>query len=144
MGMDSQPLRFKSVRVIHGFVIGITWADGTSENKDIEALLLNHRSFSTIRKSDTDFRKLVVSSDGARLLWPDNASLSAKSIAKLPRSYMDASEFRSLQADMYLKANALGSLLGLSRRAITGYRNGEPIPKAVALSMHFLAARWEV
>ncbi|WP_139232498.1 hypothetical protein [Devosia crocina] len=88
------------------------------------------------------FSSLKISSDGARLLWDDGSSLSANAIAKLPHTEMDASEFRSIMADLNMTSEAVGSLLGLSRRAITSYRGGEPIPRVVAIAMQFLRDRF--
>lgn len=137
------PVRLTSAEHLVEFQIRVTWSDGAAEIKDIEPLIMNHRSLSAHRADDRLFRSFSVSSDGSWLEWPNGESVSARSIARLPRAGMSASEFCSIQADLHLNSLALGSLLGLSRRAITGYRAGVPIPKSVALALRHLAALWE-
>jgi DNA-binding transcriptional regulator YiaG len=135
--------RVRRATVLSDHVISITWSDGVTENKDIAPLLLSHRLYARVRSDAALFQTMRASDDGARLLWEDGSSLSAKAVAKLPRAQMDATEFRSIMADLNLTSEGLGSLLGLSRRAVTNYRSGEAIPRVVALAVHYIHDRWE-
>lgn len=142
--IGEQPSRLKAAAHIAGFLVRITWADGVAELKDLEPIILNQSSLAPLRVDSAVFRSVGVSDDGSRLTWPNGCSVSARAVSRLPHPEMSAADFRSLQADMHLNAEALGSLLGLSRRAITGYRAGTTIPRHVALAMKYLAARWEI
>jgi len=130
--------KIKRLLPLAGNVVEVTWSDGMSELKDLSPLLMNHRMFSRVRSEQALFASVKVVGDGSRIEWLDGSSLSSKAIARIPRTTMDAIEFRSIMADLNFTSEALGCLIGLSRRAITSYRAGEPIPKAVALAMHYL------
>ncbi|HWV21511.1 MAG TPA: hypothetical protein VN036_10815, partial [Devosia sp.] len=119
------------------------WDDGASEIKELLPLLLSHRMFGRVKSDATLFSTLRASGDGSRLLWDDGTSLSAKVVRKLPRTSMDAAEFRNIMADLNMTSEGIGTLLGLSRRAVTNYRGGDEIPKVVALAMHFIHQRWD-
>lgn len=133
--------KIKRVSALGEHQIKIVWEDDVTEIKDIAPLLLSHRLHARVKSENALFNTVRASPDGSRLVWDDGSSLSAKAVAKLPRTAMDAAEFRGLMADLNLTSDGLGSLLGLSRRAVTNYRSGDPIPRAVALAMHYIHER---
>ncbi|VDS06037.1 hypothetical protein DEVEQU_03185 [Devosia equisanguinis] len=141
--LQGEKNRLKRVHPLTGYFVRVTWSDDVTEIKDLGPLLLNHRAFSKVRSDSDLFDTVQVGDQGRRLVWDDGASLNISAIEKLPRTSMDASEFKSIMADLHLNSDALGRLLGLSRRAITGYRGGVPIPNAVVLAMRYVAQRWD-
>ncbi|GEM_PF-2164500 len=142
--LQGQKNRLKRVHPLTDFFVRVTWSDNVTEIKDLGPLLLNHRAFSKVRTDSSLFDTVQVGDEGRRLVWDDGASLTVGAIGKLPRTSMDASEFKGIMADLHLNSDALGRMLGLSRRAITGYRGGVAIPSSVVLAMRYIAQRWDV
>jgi hypothetical protein len=143
MQVDSRSTRISNIVYLAGYQVTVTWADGLSEIKDLEPIILSRRELSRLKDNRVAFRAMAVSGDGARVHWGDGESVSARSIFRLPHTAMTANEFRSAMADLHLTSVALGSLLGLSRRAVTNYRTGSPIPKSVVLALRYVLVTWE-
>jgi hypothetical protein len=143
MQVDSRSTLISNIVYLAGYQVTVTWADGLSEIKDLEPLILNRRALSRLKDNSVAFRTMAVSADGARVHWADDETVSARSIFRLPHTGMTANEFRSAMADLHLTSEALGSILGLSRRAVTNYRTGSPIPKSVVLALRYILLTWE-
>lgn len=96
-----------------------------------------------VRQQREIFETIDVLNDGTRIGWMDGSSMTALSIFKLPSQTMTTQEFRAAMTDLKVTSEALASMLGLSRRVITNYRMGFPIPKSVSLAVRFILATWD-
>ncbi|SFV32213.1 Protein of unknown function [Devosia crocina] len=132
--------RLSEVVPLARHTVRVTWVNGISEEKDLSFLLANHRMFSKVRSDTAVFATVKVADEGSRIRWSDGSSLSSRAVSRVPKTDMDAALFRSIMADLNLTSEALSCLLGLSRRGVTAYRGGDPIPKHIALAMLYL---WE-
>ncbi|MBJ3784321.1 DUF2442 domain-containing protein [Devosia sp. MSA67] len=122
----------------------LTWMDGVMAEVDLAPLLANHRSYVSLRKDDALFQSARVASDGAAIEWSDGSRVSASAMMKLPQTYMDATELRAIMDELRISVEGLSALLGLSRRVISDYRSGIPIPKPLALAMRYLQDRGSI
>lgn len=140
--VSKRPTLIARISALDGYLVNITWRGGKSEIKDLEPLVVNHRRFAQIRRQREMFETIDIVDDGSRIGWIDGSSMTALAVAKLPPQTMTTEEFCAAMTDLNLTSDALASMLGLSRRVITNYRTGFPIPKSVALAVRFILAGW--
>lgn len=144
MQVNSGFTRISKIAHVAKHQVNITWADGLSETKDLEPLILNSRELARIKKDNVAFSDMNLTGDGTRVTWSEGETVSARSIFRLPHSAMTTGEFRTAMADLHLTSGALASMLGLSRRAVTNFRTGSPIPKSVALALRYILIAGEI
>lgn len=129
------------VEVAADRTVRLEWGDGATELIDLAPLLANHRSYVALRTNDELFATATISADQFSIQWANTSQISSTALQKLPRTQMDAHEFRAIMVDLRLSVEGLSSLLGLSKRVIADYRAGSPIPKPLALALRYLEER---
>lgn len=140
-GIVKNRSKIDNVGVVADRTVRVEWADGRTELLDLRPLLANNRSFVALRTDDQLFATVSVSSEKTGIEWSDASRVSSSALQRLPRTQMDAHEFRAIMDDLRLSVEGLSALLGLSKRVIADYRAGAPIPKPLALAMRYLEER---
>ena len=130
--------RIKRAKPLSGRLLQLTWSDDVVETKDVAPILANHRAFVRLRTDDELFATLKATANGEGIGWAGGLTISASLLDKLPQTLMSAEELRTIMTELSFSSDGLASMLGLSRRAITDYRGGAVIPKAVVLAVRYL------
>ena len=114
----------------------VTWSDGVESELDLAAWL-QRPAFASLR-DPTEFARVEVGDWGHSLAWPGGAEAGADSLwletlAATRRD--DARAFLDWRLKHGLSLTAAAEALGLSRRMVAYYSNGEkPVPKTVLLA----------
>ncbi len=122
--------------------LSVKWSDGTCAEIGLEATLRD-RAFRRLRDA-REFAKVSVGEWGHSVTWPSGAELSAEGLwlATLSATgHADTRAFLEWRLQHGLSLTKSAEALGLSRRMIAYYSNGEkPVPKAILLA----CKGWEV
>ena len=117
-------------------VLSVRWSDGTRAELDL-APLLRARAFRPLRDA-AEFARARVGEWGHCVAWPSGAELGAdtlwlESLSATGRA--DAREFLEWRLRHGLSLSNAAAALGLSRRMVAYYSNGEkPVPKSILLA----------
>lgn len=120
----------------------IVWSDGTKADLDLAGLLAS-RAFAALRDPG-ELAKLGIGDWGHSLVWPSGAELGAdrlwlETLAATDRD--DARAFLEWRSRNGLSLSKSADALGVSRRMVAYYSNGEKrVPKAILLACR----GWEV
>lgn len=130
--------RLRSVSVVDGRRVLVTWSRGASHLIDLSPALHSHRSFVALRSDDALFRTVRVNEFGDALVWNDGSELSSVWVEELIPLNLNNSAFRSAMEELGLSLDGMASRLGIARRLVADYRKDKPIPTVVALATRYL------
>lgn len=120
----------------------VEWSDGTEAAIDLRAVL-GDRNFAALR-DPAEFAKAEVGDWGHSVEWPSGAELSADALwleTLSATGHGDARAFLEWRLRHALSLSKAAEALGLSRRMVAYYSNGEKkVPKSILLACR----GWEV
>jgi hypothetical protein len=120
----------------------LEWSDGTHAELDL-TMWLRRESFHTLR-DPAEFSRVHVGEWGHSLEWPSGVELGAESLWLETLSAIgraDTRAFLEWRLRHGLSLSKAADALGLSRRMVAYYSNGEkPVPKPILLA----CKGWEV
>ena len=123
-------------------VLDLLWSDGTAVRLDVQAMLAD-RAFAALRDADA-FTQVSLGDWGHSLVWPCGAEMSADMLwleTLSQTGHEDTRTFLEWRLRHALSLSKAGDALGVSRRMIAYYSNGEkPVPKPILLACR----GWEV
>ena len=109
-----------------------------------------YRIYARLRDDSELFRKVRVGEYGADIVWTDDLDMSNDTLRRsslrpivlaLAATTMTAAAFRQWRERQSYTLDSAAKALGVSRRMIAYYENGErPIPRVVALATRALEA----
>jgi len=122
--------------------LALRWSDGTRAKLDL-ARLLREKHFARTRDPGL-FEKARVGEWGHSVVWPSGAELGAETLwleSLSATGHADAREFLEWRLRHGLSLTGTASALGISRRMVAYYSNGQkPIPRPILLA----CKGWEV
>lgn len=121
--------------------VALTWSDGVQARVDL-AEVLKDRSFAALT-DPAEFAQVQIGEWGHSLAWPSGAALGAETLwlATLGATgHADARAFLEWRFRHGLSLSKAAEALGVSRRMIAYYSNGE---KAVPKSIQLACRGWE-
>jgi hypothetical protein len=114
----------------------LRWSDGTRAELDLAALMRD-KAFKSLRDPDK-FSAARVGEWGHSVEWPSGVELSAETLwleTLSAKGHADARSFLEWRLRHGLSLSAAADALGLSRRMVAYYSNGEkPVPRAILLA----------
>ena len=142
-GKSSDQMKFEdktrtitSVKAKAPSALTLRWSDGTRAELDL-APLLRDKAFRSIR-DPFKFAAVRVGEWGHSIEWPSGAELSAETLwleTLSAQGHADARSFLEWRLRHGLSLNGAADALGLSRRMVAYYSNGEkPVPRAIRLA----------
>jgi len=125
-----------SVKAKAPSTLTLRWSDGARAELDLSALLRD-KSFKALR-DPAKFAAVRVGEWGHSIAWPSGAELSAETLWLETLSatrHADARSFLEWRLRHGLSLSGAADALGLSRRMVAYYSNGEkPVPRAILLA----------
>ena len=123
----------------------IHWNTGEVSLVDVSGLIHAFRFYAPLRDNPKLFRQVQAGEHGVDIVWPGGLDMSNDTLWRLAQEQsgatMTAEAFRDWREGRGLTLDAAAKALGLSRRMIAYYEQGErPIPRIVALATRALAA----
>ena len=123
----------------------VRWDKGGESVVDLSSLIAKFRVFEPLRRAPGLFAQARVGEYGTDVVWSDEIDVSADTLWRLAREQagitMSADAFRNWRERKAYTLDAAATALGLSRRMVAYYEQGEkPIPKVVALATRALDA----
>jgi hypothetical protein len=132
----------EGVRPIGLGMLHLTWTDGTATDLDLSGVLQN-RAYAALR-DPAEFSKVEVGDWGHSLAWPSGADIGADTLWLETLSaigHADTRSFLEWRLRHALSLSRAAEALGLSRRMVAYYSNGEKrVPKSILLACR----GWEV
>lgn len=120
----------------------LVWSDGTAVELDLRAAL-NDRGFESLR-DPAIFANVEIGDWGHSLVWPSGAEIGADSLwldTLTATGHADARAFLEWRLRHGLSLSKAAEALGISRRMVAYYSNGEKkLPKPILLACR----GWEV
>lgn len=138
-----------SVEARANYELVVRWADGSTTTHDLSQTV-NNKAWAAPLRDPATFGAVVIQDAGRGITWPPtDIEYSADGLwdDEHPRQaaprWMSAEQFRGWLGEMAFTWDEAAEALGVSRRTIGYYSNGEQeIPKAIWLScMHIAAER---
>lgn len=131
-----------AVKAIGPTSLHLTWSDDTQVDLDLVAMLKD-RAFAPLREAD-EFAQVELGDWGQSLAWPSGVELGVDSLwleTLAATGHGDARHFVEWRLRNALSLSKAADALGLSRRMVAYYSNGEkPVPKAILLACR----GWEI
>jgi hypothetical protein len=136
MTIGDKTRSISAVRAVAPSSLHLSWSDGTTAAVDLASALAD-RAFSSLRDPDV-FASAEIGDWGHSLVWPSGAELSADSLwlATLSATgHGDARAFLEWRLRHGLSLSKAAEALGVSRRMVAYYSNGEKkVPKPILLA----------
>jgi hypothetical protein len=131
-----------SVKATPPATLALRWSDGTRANLDVGSVL-GGKHMRALRNPEA-FALVRLGEWGHSIEWPSGAELSAETLwleTLSAKGHGDARAFLEWRLRHGLSLMKAADALGLSRRMVAYYSNGEkPVPRAVLLA----CKGWEV
>jgi hypothetical protein len=131
-----------AVRSVGATAVHIIWSDGTKADVDL-LFLLRGKDYAALRDVRV-FDQVRVGEWGHSLAWPNDIDIGADQLWRETLSatgHHDARQFLDWRLRHGLSLSKAADVLGLSRRMVAYYSNGEkPVPKSILLA----CKGWEV
>lgn len=128
--------KIEKVKATRNARLRLAWSDGTEANIDLSAWL-EKATFAPLREP-AEFARVKIGDWGHSLVWPSGVEAGADALwlETLSATNRDAArEFVEWRLRNGLSLTGAAEALGLSRRMVAYYSNGEkPIPKTVLLA----------
>lgn len=120
----------------------VQWSDGTRAKIDLGEIL-RRRTFRSLR-DENEFARVRIGEWGHSIEWPSGPELSAETVwleTLSATGHADTREFLEWRLRHGLSLNETAKALGVSRRMVAYYSNGEKtVPRAILLA----CKGWEV
>ena len=132
--MNNLHFRIQSVEVKEQFSLSITFKDGKAFNINLTRIINDYPALLPL-KDEALFSQAHVDEYGASIIWNDEIDLAADNLRA--EAVEQTGEFAHERIWNWMHRNKLtldtaASALGISRRMLAYYRNGErPIPKHI-------------
>ena len=131
---DRQPLTLR-----------LRWDSGNETLVDISGPIDKFRLYEPLRQAPGLFAQVRVGEHGTDIVWSEDIDMAAETLWRLGQEQagitMSPDAFRHWRQRRALTLDAAARALGLSRRMVAYYEQGEkPIPKVVALATRGLEA----
>ena len=131
-----------SVEAIAPATLALKWSDGTEAQVDLAASFKAH-AFRSL-KNAKEFCRAGLGEWGHCIAWPGGAEIGAQALwleTLAANGHADARSFLEWRLRHALSLSAAAEALGLSRRMVAYYSNGEkPVPRSILLA----CKGWEV
>jgi hypothetical protein len=125
-----------SLKAVPAARLGLTWSDGAEAVIDISPILKD-RAFAGLSEPG-EFARAEIGDWGQSVVWPSGAELGADTLWMETLSatgHEDARRFLEWRLRNGLSLSKAGEALGISRRMVAYYSNGEKtVPKAILLA----------
>lgn len=142
MNMQDNMRAIGRVSVTVPQMLDLVWSDGTATRLNVQAIL-EDRTFAALRDADA-FAQVNLGDWGHSLSWPCGAEMGADMLwleTLSQTGHGDTRSFLEWRLRHALSLSKAGEALGVSRRMIAYYSNGEkPVPKPILLACR----GWEV
>jgi hypothetical protein len=117
----------------------IRWDKGDESRVDVSGPIETFRVYEPLRRSPELFRRVRVGEHGTDVVWTDEIDMAADTLWRLSQEQagvtMSPDAFRRWRERKAYTLDAAAKALGLSRRMVAYYEQGEkPIPRVVALA----------
>jgi DNA-binding XRE family transcriptional regulator len=138
--------RIVSVRAeARPLTVRIRWNTDDDTLIDLSGIIDSFRTYAPLRHNPALFRQVRVGEYGADIVWSDDLDMSNDTLWRLAQEQsgatMSAADFRRWREAQAYTLDGAAKALGLSRRMIAYYENGDrPIPRVVALATRALEA----
>lgn len=142
MNINDDIRSIASVEAGSGLVLKLAWSDGTTANVDA-GTMLDDKSLQALRDPQL-FAQVTIGDWGHSLIWPGEIEIGAdrlwqESLSATERP--DTRQFLEWRMRHGLSLSKAADALGLSRRTVAYYSNGEKkVPKPILLACR----GWEV
>ena len=117
-------------------MLALRWSDGTRAKLDLAATL-RKRAFRSLRDAKT-FARAKIGEWGHSVEWPDGTGLGAETLwleTLSATGHGDCRAFLEWRLRHGLSLSAAADALGVSRRMVAYYSNGEkPVPRPILLA----------
>ncbi len=125
------------------WTLKIVWKDGAQTTADVSGHIHAYALYAPLRKAPQLFHIVKPGEHGTDIQWTDDIDMSADTLMRLAREQagltMSSSDFKSWRQRQALTLDSAAKALGLSRRSVAYYEQGEkPIPRVVALATRAL------
>lgn len=142
MSSTDKTRTIESVQATGPAALHIAWSDGTLADLDLDDVL-NDRAFAALR-DPAAFARVEVGDWGHSLCWPSGVEMGADMLwleTLAATGHEDARAFLEWRTRHALSLSKAADALGISRRMIAYYSNGEKkVPKPILLACR----GWEV
>lgn len=140
MGCIAMKLTF--VTALRDHIVLLRWDNQAETEVDLSIPIFGRRSGVKLRNNWERFSTVEVRADGGAITWPDvGADIPAEQLLRLPLGGMTTAQFRAVCDELAISSEGIAAALGMSRRAITDYKGGAPIPMNVAHAMRYLRSK---
>ncbi len=121
----------------------VTWHTGRESHVDVSGLVETFRVYVPLRRSRKLFGDVRVGEHGTDIVWPGRIDMAADTLWRLAQEQagttMSADAFKHWRERKAYTLDTAASALGLSRRMVAYYEQGEKaIPRVVALATRAL------
>lgn len=128
------------------FTLAIVWQDGRTDSVDVSGVIGAFKIFAPLRRSAKRFRTVKAGEYGSDVVWDGGIDMSADTLWRLAQEQsgatMSRAAFKAWRERKAYTLDTAARALGLSRRMVAYYENGEkPIPRVVALATEALSAQ---
>ncbi|MBM3635719.1 MAG: DUF2442 domain-containing protein [Alphaproteobacteria bacterium] len=136
--------RLRSVRSAQCFpFIEVTWLNGEHGAIDLSGPISTFKFYEPLRNNSELFQTVRLGEFGTDIVWDGDLDMSADTLRRLADEQtgqtMSAEGFRSWRERNAHTLDTAAKALGLSRRMVAYYEQGEkPIPRVVALATRAL------
>jgi hypothetical protein len=132
--------RLKSIAPHGGLEVAADWASGRSDVVDLGPVILTHKFYKPLREDADLFKTVHLVEDGAAIAWgnDDAIDMAATTIERLAAEIMSSDDFGAWMNRNKLTYDAAAAQLGISRRLVAYYANGQRIPRYIALACRAL------
>ncbi len=142
MSMEDKTRTVAVARAKAPATLALRWSDGTRAELDLSATLRD-KAFRLLR-NPAEFARVRIGEWGHSVEWPSGAELSAETLwleTLSATGHQDTREFLEWRLRHGLSLTKTAEALGLSRRMVAYYSNGEkPVPRPILLA----CKGWEV
>ena len=121
------------------FTLHIRWVRGGESVVDVSRQIGGFRIYEPLRRAPELFAGVRLGEYGTDIVWTDEIDMSADTLWRLAQEQagltMSPDAFRNWRERRALTLDAAANALGLSRRMVAYYEQGDrPIPQVVALA----------
>ena len=127
------------------FTLRIRWDRGGESVVDVSGPINSFRLYEPLRRVPDMFAGVRLGEYGTDIVWTDEIDMSAETLWRLAQEQagvtMSPDAFRLWRERRALTLDAAAHVLGLSRRMVAYYEQGDrPVPRVVALATRGLEA----
>jgi Protein of unknown function (DUF2442) len=142
MSMENKSRTIVAARAKAAATLVLRWSDGTRAEVDLSGMLRG-KAFHLLR-DPAEFARVHIGEWGHSVEWPSGAELSAETLwleTLSATGHQDTREFLEWRLRHGLSLTNAAVALGLSRRMVAYYSNGQkPVPRSILLA----CKGWEV